>query len=91
MKGVTTCNRTAYQKSLTPGATYYNSSTEVGLELIRRVLDMFDCNNLSDLKGQVIYVLGEGNGLSFKPKGFKRPKFDNGKELLYEKVFKKFE
>lgn len=28
MKGVTTCNRTACQKPLIPGATYYNSSTE---------------------------------------------------------------
>lgn len=28
MKGVTICNRTACQKPLTPGAIYYNSSTE---------------------------------------------------------------
>lgn len=27
MKGITTCNRTACQKPLTPGAIYYNSST----------------------------------------------------------------
>ena len=65
--------------------------TAAGLELIRRILDMFDCNNLSDITEKVIYVLGEGDGLSFKPKGFKRPKFDNGKELLYTEVFKEFE
>lgn len=28
MKGITTCNRTACQKPLTPGATYYNNSTQ---------------------------------------------------------------
>lgn len=64
--------------------------TAAGLELIRRVLDMFDCNNLSDIEGKVIYVLGEGDGLSFKPKGFKRPNFDNGKKLIYSEVFEDF-
>jgi hypothetical protein len=64
--------------------------TAFGLELIRRILDMFDCNKLSDILGNVIYVIGEGEGLSFKPKGFERPLFDNGKKLIYKELFDEY-
>ena len=44
--------------------------TAYGCEMIRQLLLFFDVNNLNEAKGQIVYVLGEGNGLSFKPNGF---------------------
>lgn len=45
--------------------------TEYGCEMIRQLLLFFGVNNLNEAKGQLVYVLGEGEGLSFKPHGFK--------------------
>lgn len=64
--------------------------TVFGCELIRRILDAFDCDNLKDIVGKVIYVLGEGDGFGFKPKGFERPSFDNGKKIIYDDILKEF-
>lgn len=64
--------------------------TALGLELIRRILDMFNCDKLSDIVGNVIYVLGEGKGLGFKPKGFERPSFYNGKKLIYQDILDEY-
>lgn len=64
--------------------------TAFGCELIRKILDTFDCNNLQNIVGKVIYVLGDGDGLAFKPKGFERPSFDNGKKIIYDDILKEF-
>lgn len=64
--------------------------TAFGCELIRRIIDTFNCDNLKDIIGKVIYVLGEVDGLRFKPKGFKRPSFDNGKKIIYDDILKEF-
>ena len=64
--------------------------TAFGCELIRRILDTFDCNNLKDIVGKVIYVIGERDGLGFKPKGFEIPSFDNGKKIIYDDILKEF-
>lgn len=45
--------------------------TAYGCEMIRQLLLFFGVNNLNEAKGQVVYVVGEGEGLSFKPTGFK--------------------
>ena len=64
--------------------------TAFGCELIRKILDTFDCNNLQNIVGKVIYVLVDGDGLAFKPKGFERPSFDNGKKIIYDDILKEF-
>ena len=64
--------------------------TVFGCELIRRILDIFDCDNLKDIVGKVIYILGEGDGLGFKPKGLERPSFDNGKKIIYDDILQEF-
>lgn len=45
--------------------------TAYGCEVIRQLLLFFGVNNLHEAEGQLVYVLGEGNGLSFKTHGFK--------------------
>lgn len=44
--------------------------TAYGCEMIRQLLLFFDVNNLNDCAGQMVYVTGEGKGLSFNPSGF---------------------
>ena len=44
--------------------------TAYGCEMIRKLLLFFDVNNLNDCAGQMVYVTGEGKGLSFNPSGF---------------------
>ena len=50
--------------------------TVYGCELIRQVLTLFKVNDFSEIRGQMVYVLGEGNGLAFTPKGFERINLD---------------
>jgi len=45
--------------------------TAYGCEMIRQLLLFFGVNNLTEAKGQVVYVVGEGEGLSFRPTGLK--------------------
>lgn len=45
--------------------------TAYGCEMIRQLLLFFGVNNLNEAKDQVVYVVGEGSGLNFKPTGFK--------------------
>ena len=66
--------------------------TAYGCEVIRQLLLFFGVNNLNEAKGQLVYVLGEGEGLSFKPHGFKhlsvekngRPEYIDFREVLKE-------
>jgi len=52
--------------------------TAYGCEVIRRLLLAFGVNDFSEMKGKHVWVLGEGSGLSFKPKGLQRLKTDGG-------------
>lgn len=46
--------------------------TAYGCEMIRKTLEVFDVNDFSEMKGKMIYVLGEGEGFSFTPCGFEK-------------------
>lgn len=48
--------------------------TAYGCEIIRRVLDIFKANDLTELKGKYVWVIGEGgNSLDFTPYGIRSP------------------
>lgn len=51
--------------------------TAYGCEMINKVLTVFDVNDFSEMKGKLIYVLGTGEGLSFRPCGFERLHLDS--------------
>ena len=63
--------------------------TAYGCEVIRQLLLFFGVNNLHEAKDEVVYVLGTGEGFSFKPNGFKhlsvtrnkRPEYINFDEI----------
>lgn len=46
--------------------------TAYGCEMIRRLLLALGVNDFSEMSGKIVWVLGEGYGLSFKPKGIKQ-------------------
>ncbi|MNQ92767.1 hypothetical protein D3C85_1082010 [compost metagenome] len=61
--------------------------------MIRQLLLFFGVNNLPEAKGQLVYVLGEGEGLSFKPCGFehlKVEKNDRPAELVFSDILEMF-
>lgn len=64
--------------------------TAYGCEMIRRLLKIFNVDDLSEVKDQYIWVLGEGDGLSFKPKGFQQMKDQGGDAFLFEEVYEEF-
>ena len=69
---------------------YYRQGTSFGCEIIRLILDALKINDLSEGKGKYIYVLGEGEVLSFKPKGFKTLYVDGDqKKIIIDEVIKK--
>jgi len=43
--------------------------TAYGCEMIRQLMITLDVDNFEEAKGNVIWVLGEGKGFSFKPLG----------------------
>lgn len=65
--------------------------TAYGCEMIRQLLLIFGVNDFSEMKDKMVWVLGEGDGFSFTPKGFESLKV-NGKQrrLLFSEVFEKF-
>ena len=65
--------------------------TAYGCEMIRRMLLELDVNDFSEMKGKIIWVHGEGDGLSFTPKGIQRMNFDGGKEpLIFKDIAAEF-
>ena len=66
--------------------------TAYGCEMIRQLLLFFNVDNLQDCKGQYVYVLGEGKGLAFTPKGFEKLYVDdfNRKQILFPNIFDEF-
>lgn len=67
--------------------------TAYGCEMIRQLLLFFGVNNLEECKGQAVYVLGEGEGFSFKPKGFEHLRiYRNGRpeRIVFDKIYEEF-
>lgn len=56
--------------------------TAYGCEVIRRLLLALGVNDFSEMKGQIIWVLGEGDGCSFKPKGIKQLDINGGGDAV---------
>lgn len=67
--------------------------TAGGCEIIRQLLLLFQVNDFSEMKGKYIWVVGEGEGLSFNPKGLKALHVDKPgevKEVIFKDIFDKF-
>lgn len=61
--------------------------TAYGCEMIRQLLLCLDVNDFSEMVGKNIWVLGEGSGLSFTPKGIQRLKTDSGDKKYITVIF----
>ena len=64
--------------------------TAYGCEMIRQLLITLDVNDLKDAAGKMIWVIGEGAGFDFKPKGIKQLRKDGGRELVFADVYNRF-
>ena len=64
--------------------------TAYGCEIIRRMLIEFNVNDFSEMKGLLIYVIGEGEGLSFTQRGVQslRVNNPNSEPVIFDEVFK---
>ena len=54
--------------------------TAYGCEMIRRLLIELKVNDFSEMKGKHVWVLGDGEGFSFKPTGIQALKGDGGSD-----------
>ena len=54
--------------------------TAYGCEMIRQLLIELKVNDFSEMKGKHVWILGEGEGLSFKPTGVQALKGDGGSD-----------
>lgn len=65
--------------------------TAYGCEVIRRLLLAIGVDDFSKMKGQIIWVLGEGAGLSFKAKGIKRLDINGGGDaVIFDEIATEF-
>lgn len=65
--------------------------TAYGCEMIRQCLKVFNVNDFSEMKGKYIWVLGEGEDLSFKPLGFQSLNVDkNVRTFIFKDIFDEF-
>jgi len=65
--------------------------TAYGCEMIRQVLLTVKVNDFSEMKGKNIWVIGEGSGLSFSPKGIQALRTDGGGDpLIFSEVYNEF-
>ena len=66
--------------------------TAYGCEMIRQLMIVLDVDDFNDAKDKLIYVLGEGEGFSFKPKGIQTLNvYGNVKTLIFSDIFDKFQ
>lgn len=73
--------------------TRQREGSAAGCEMIRRLLLELQVDDFSEMKGKYIWVLSEGEGLSFTPKGIQRLSVDGGsnsKPLIFQEVFDQF-
>ena len=67
------------------------AGTAYGCEVIRRLLLAVGVDDFADMKGKNIWVIGEGEGFSFKPKGIQRLKTDGGGDaVLFDEIAAEF-
>lgn len=65
--------------------------TAYGCEVIRRLLLCLDVNDFSEMKDKIIWVLGEGVGFGYKPKGIKPLTVNNKNEaVIFDDILKEF-
>lgn len=65
--------------------------TAYGCEVIRQLLLVFNVNDFSKMKDKMIWVLGEGEGFEFTPKGFASLRVDGKvKEVIFDNILKAF-
>lgn len=66
--------------------------TAYGCEMIRRLLLELCVNDFSEMKGKHIWVIGGGEGLSFKPVGIQALRGDNPKSepVMFSEVAEMF-
>lgn len=66
--------------------------TAYGCEMIRRLLLALDVNDFSEMKGKHLWVIGEGDGLGFRPKGIQALRVDNkgAKPVVFDDVSAEF-
>lgn len=62
--------------------TKTREGTAFGCELIRQLLLTMEVNDFHEMVDKYIWVLGEGDGLMFKPLGIERLYIDSKKEPL---------
>ena len=62
--------------------------TSFGCQMIKMLLDFFD--GINNAKGQIIQVIGEGDGLSFKPLGIEKAFTHDRKTIIFNDVLKEF-
>ena len=60
--------------------------------MIRRMLLELQVNDFSEMKGKYIWIYGEGEGLSFKPKVFSALQYDNSKSkpVMFDYIHNEF-
>ena len=66
--------------------------TAYGCEMIRKLLIELNVNDFSEMRGKHIFVIGEGDGFSFNPKGLRSLRVDNkdSRDLIFDDVAKEF-
>lgn len=64
-----------------------------GCEVIRQLLLCLDVNDFSEMKGKIIYVIGEGESLGFKPKGIQNLYINDSKQksVIFDDILKEFQ
>ena len=67
--------------------------TACGCEMIRQLLVELKVNDFYEMKGRYIWVLGEGEGLSFTPTGIQALKGDGGSDegIVFAEIVSEFE
>lgn len=66
--------------------------TSYGCEVIRRLLLALNVDDFSEMKGKHIWVLGEGDGFSFNPKGIQKLSTDAGDSnpVIFDEILAEF-
>lgn len=65
--------------------------TAYGCEVIRRLLLCLDVNDFSEMKGKIIWVLGEGEGFRFKPEGIQSLSVNNKNDaVIFDEILQEF-
>jgi len=65
--------------------------TAYGCEMIRQLMLTLDVEDFNDAKNKIIWVVGEGDGFQFKPKGIQTLYvYGDVKKLIFNDVYEMF-